>query len=321
MAVYTKTSKEEIEQHLENYQLGKLVNFKEIVEGIDNSNFILDTEKGRFILTIFESRISEDDLPFFINFKMHLAKKGICCPRPIEDKKGEVITDLKGKKSVIVTFLSGAMLESRDDGYYDNITSVHCFEMGKVLAKLHVAAKDFPMSRPNELGISGWKIFLSKFEYLIADYKKDLGAEINEDLEFLKNNWRFDLESGATHLDLFPDNVFFDENAKLSGVIDFYFAANDSLIYDLAIIVNAWCFDEKNNFIQERFDEMLRGYESIRKISTEERDFLKVALVGAAMRFLLTRLHDMFFTPEGSLVKVKNPKEYLEKLRFFKGQK
>ena len=320
MAVYTKTNREEIEKHLENYQLGKLVSFKEIIEGIDNSNFILETEKSKFILTIFESRIDKNDLPFFINFKLHLAQKGICCPRPILDNSGAAIVDLKEKKSAIVTFLSGATLKTREDGYYDSITPNHCFEVGKVLAQLHLAAADFQMSRPNELGIKGWRALFSKFESLTDNYQKNLNTEILDNLNFLQSSWRFDLPESAAHLDLFPDNVFFDENSKLSGVIDFYFAANDALIYDFAIIVNAWCFDEKNNFDQKRFDEMLRGYESVRKFSETEKDFLKIALMGAAMRFLLTRLHDMFFTPKDSLVKIKNPQEYLEKLRFFRGQ-
>ncbi len=320
MAVYTKITREEIEQHLKNYQLGKLINFKEIIEGIDNSNFILDSEKGRFILTIFESRIDKNDLPFFINFKLHLAQKKICCPNPILDNKGLVIADLAGKKSAIVTFLNGTTLKSRDDGYYDNITKNHCFEVGKILAQLHLAAADFKMSRQNDLGIAGWNALFLKFEDLLKNYQNNLRSEIIENLDFLKKSWNFDLPEGAAHLDLFPDNVFFDESGKLSGVIDFYFAANDALIYDFAVIVNAWCFDEKNNFDERKFLQILLGYEEVREFSVLEKNFLKIALVGAAMRFLLTRLNDMFFTPKNSLVKIKNPQEYLTKLRFFRSQ-
>ena len=317
MAVYTKISAPEIAQHLLNYPLGKLINFKEILEGIDNSNFILETEKGKFILTIFESRIDKNDLPFFTNLKLHLAEKGVCCPRPILDNSGSAIVDLSGKKSAIVTFLSGATLQTRSDGYYDNITPKHCFEVGKNLAKLHQAAADFKISRPNDLGINGWKALFSKFEDQVENYQKDLRNEILENLNFLEISWNAGLPSGASHLDLFPDNVFFDESAKLSGVIDFYFAANDALVYDFAIIVNAWCFDEKNNFSEEKFSEMLRGYEEVRKFSEAEKNFLNIALLGAAMRFLLTRLNDMFFTPKTALIKIKNPQEYLDKMRFF----
>jgi homoserine kinase type II len=317
MAVYTKIAATEITAHLQNYQLGKLIGFKEIIEGIDNSNFILETEKGRFILTIFESRIDKNDLPFFINFKLHLAEKGILCPRPILDNSGLAITDLKGKKSTIVSFLSGSTLKTKEDGYYDTITPNHCFEVGKSLAKLHEAATDFKMSRPNDLGVKGFRLLCAKFENLLEGYEKNLCSEILQNLDILEKSWRLDLPSAASHLDLFPDNVFFDENDKLSGVIDFYFAATDLLIFDFAIIVNAWCFDEKNNFDQTKFNEMRRGYEEVRKFSNEEEQFLKIALIGAAMRFLLTRLNDMFFTPKDALVKIKNPQEYLAKLRFF----
>lgn len=318
MAVYTKINQSQISDHLQNYNIGKLVKFKEIIQGIDNSNFILETDAGRFILTIFESRIDEKDLPFFINFKLHLAQKGICCPKPIANKDGEVIADLQSKNSAIVTFLDGATLEPQSDGYYNNITPKHCFEVGKILAKLHVAAQDFSMSRSNDLGINDWKEFLTKFTDKLDSYQQGLALEINENLEFLQKSWNFDLPSGPSHLDLFPDNVFFDKNNNLSGVIDFYFAANDLLIYDLAIIVNAWCFDENNNFSQKKFAEMLKGYEISRVISESEKDFLKIALVAASMRFLLTRLHDMFFTPKDSLVNIKDPQEYIAKLRFFR---
>ena len=313
MAVYTRLTRLELEEHLQKYPLGKLIDFKEIIEGIDNSNFIFTSEKGQFILTIFESRIDKNDLPFFINFKLHLAQKGICCPHPILDNSGFNTVDLKEKKSAIVTFLSGKNLR-------DEIKINHCFEVGKTLAQLHEAAKDFQMSRENDLGVNGFKPLFSKFDHLLENYQKNLREEILENLDFLKESWRFDLPSAATHLDLFPDNVFFDQEQKISGVIDFYFAANDALIYDFAITANAWCFDEKNNFVAEKFFELMRGYESIRKFSETEKDFLKIALVGAAMRFLLTRLHDMFFTPENSIVKIKNPQDFLAKLRFFKSQ-
>lgn len=356
MAVYTKLTKEEISRHLTNYSLGDLIEFKEIIEGIDNSNFILVTSSSggakrtsnegdeigvsntssaddmilaKYILTIFESRINKNDLPFFINFKLHLAQKGISCPRPILDNQGAMIVDLIGKKSSIVTFLEGANLKTRADGYYDNITPQHCFEAGAMLGKMHIAAQDFALKRENDLGAKGLRPLFSKFEdltknFTYADFlsnndfvKQNIHAEIIAALEFLEKSWRLDLPSAAAHLDFFPDNLFFDKNNKASGVIDFYFAANDALIYDFAIAVNAWCFDENNNFSQEKFLALKNGYENFRKFSVAELDFLKIALCGAAMRFLLTRLHDMFFTSKNSLVKIKNPQEYLAKLRFF----
>ncbi len=320
MAVHTKLTKQEIATHLRNYQLGELIDFKEITEGIDNSNFILETSVSRFILTIFESRIDKNDLPFFVNFKLHLAKKNIHCPTPITNKFGSIISDLKEKQSSIVTFLSGATLRPQDDGYYNSITPTHCFEVGKISAQLHLAASDFAMSRKNDLGINGWRALFSKFEHLLESYQRDLNEEISQNLDFLGSAWRHDLPAAAIHSDLFPDNVFFDENGKLSGVIDFYFAATDAFIFDFAITANAWCFDEKNNFVEEKFLSLMSGYEAIRKFSDAEKSFLKIALVGAAMRFLLTRLHDMFFTPKESVVKIKNPQEYLEKLKFFRSR-
>lgn len=318
MAVHTKLTREEIIFHLTKYNIGELVDFKEILQGIDNSNFILITKKGKFILTIFESRIRENDLPFFINFKLHLAKKGIVCPCPILDNSGSAIVDLKGKKSAIVTFLNGAIIKK--------ITPDHCFEVGKILARMHLAAADFKMTRENDLGINGFRPLFSKFESLLENYQKDLREEILTNLDFLEKSWRFDLPASAVHLDLFPDNVFFSIShsplvkddlvmgQKISGVIDFYFAANDVLIYDFAITATAWLDDE------EKFLALFKGYETVRKFEESEKDFLKIALVAASMRFLLTRLHDMFFTPKDSLVKIKDPQEYLAKLRLFKAQ-
>jgi len=317
MAVYTKLTQSDISRHLKNYNIGELIDFKEIIEGIDNSNFIINTSQNKFILTIFEARIDKNALPFFINFKLHLAKNGIFCPRPILDNKGCAIADLQGKKSAIVSFLSGKTLMPRADGYYDNITPDHCFEIGKTLAQLHLAAENFNMTRENDLGVKGFRGLFEKFKNLLDDYQENLSEEILQTINFLEQSWNRDLTSAAVHVDLFPDNIFFDENKKVSGVIDFYFAANDALIYDFAIAANAWCFDEKNNFDEEKFSQLKNGYETLRKFSPLELNFLKIALVAASMRFLLTRLHDMFFTPKNSLVKIKNPQEYLEKLKFF----
>jgi homoserine kinase type II len=320
MAVHTRVEKVQIEAHLKNYQIGALVDFQGIVEGIDNSNFILKTTQGKFIFTIFESRIKKNELPFFINFTAHLAKNGIPCPAPILDNAGCALVPFAEKISVIVSFLSGSTLQPMADGYYNNIAPSHCFEVGKTLAKMHLATKDFSMLRKNDLSIDGFESLFSKFEGRLENYQKNLLEEISENLAFLKSCWRHDLPSLPAHLDLFPDNVFFDESGKISGVIDFYFAACDLAIYDFAIVVNAWCFDEKNNFLEKNFSELLRGYEEQKTFSIDEKKFLKIALVGAAMRFTLTRLHDMFFTPKDSLIKIKNPEEYLAKLRFFRGK-
>jgi homoserine kinase type II len=327
MAVHTKFSFEEIKNHLEqNYQLGRLISVTEIIEGIDNSNFLLKIATPviadqNFIFTVFEDRINGDDLPFFVNLKRHLSNRKIACPKPIETKnKEQIITKINNKKSILVTFLNGSILKPRPDGYYDNITSKYCFEVGKILAKMHLGVGDFSLSRVNDLGILGWQNLLLKFKHLLNQYQPGLEGEIIDILNFLTKSWKNNLPSGATHLDLFPDNVFFDAENKVSGVIDFYFAANDSFVYDFAITVNAWCFDQNNNFDQEKFDSMMLGYNDFRKFSNQELNFLPIALIGGALRFSLTRLHDLFFTPKDSLVKVKNPQEYLAKLNFFRSR-
>lgn len=325
MAVYTKLNDQNIIDHLANYQIGKLINFKGIIAGIDNSNFIIETTQGKFILTIFESRINKNDLPFFIELTSHLAENGICCPKPIKNNYNKFITEIKNKSSVIVTFLSGSNLEPLNSGLYDNISPDHCFEVGKISAQMHNFVRDFKMSRKNDLGIDNFKQFYDKFSSKVENYQPNLTKKIHDLIIFVNKSWKNNLPSGVIHSDLFPDNVFFKDEinnngnitSKISGVIDFYFAANDLFIYDIACLINAWCFDENNQFIKENFKNLISGYQSIREISNEEKDFLKIALIGASLRFLLTRLHDYFFTPKDSLVKVKDPQEYIQKLDFF----
>ncbi len=316
MAVYTKITFEELAQHLTNYEVGELVEFKEIVDGIDNSNFIVKTSINTFIFTIFESRIDKNSLDYFMNFKEHLALKNISCPAPIKSKNSQTILDFKNKKTALVSFLSGATLKSNTDGYYYNITGNHCFQIGSTLAKMHLASSDFKMSRQNDLAVKDFENLFNKFKHLIDAYDPNLNKLITKNLSTLNALWNVDLESASCHLDLFPDNVFFDEKNQISGVIDFYFSANDLLIYDFAIVVNAWCFD-KTTFNFDKFNALLNSYQKIRPFTSKELNFLETALIGASMRFLLTRLHDMFFTPKDSLVKIKNPLEYKEKLLFF----
>ena len=332
MAVYTKINPQQIHDHLKNYSIGKLVDLIEIVDGIDNSNFILQTNfqennhqkiiNKKFILTIFEKRIDEKDLPFFINLKLHLAKKGINCPFPILDNKGEAITKIANKNSVIVSFLEGKTLKPVNDGYYESITINHCREVGLILAKMHLSALDFSEKRINDLSVKNFSKLFAKFSDLVDQYHHGLKAEITENIKFVESFWiekKIDqMPSAPVHLDLFPDNVFF-KNDQLSGVIDFYFSANDLLIYDLAIIVNAWCFD-RENFNQNKFIALVDSYKKLRNINKNEEEFLEIALLGASMRFLLTRLNDMFFTEKNSLVKIKDPMEYLHKMRFFKNK-
>jgi homoserine kinase type II len=234
------------------------------------------------------------------------------------NKNGVALVNLKNKKSIIVNFLEGKILQASEDGYYRDIEEKHCFEIGNILAKLHLASQDFSMKRQNDLSLEGWQKLFSKIKPHLNNYQIGLSEEIENYLNFIEKNWNHNFPKFAVHVDLFPDNVFFNEEKKVSGVIDFYFAASDSFIYDFAVVVCAWCFDEKNIFDQQKFLQLKNGYELVRKFSNQEEKFLKIALIGASMRFLLTRLHDMIFTPKDSIVKIKNPQEFLEKLRFFK---
>ncbi len=318
MAVYTKLTNQEIANFLkQNYAIGDLVSYKEIIDGIDNSNFIITTTENKFILTIFENRINEQELPFFMNLKLHLAEHQICCPKPILNSSNSPISKIKNKSASVVSFLSGSTIKPETSGLYALITVNHCQQIGKILAALHNAAVDFKGQRKNDLGILGWRNLFDKISDNIDEYQVGLKAEIESYINFLEQNWQNQHPSGAAHLDLFPDNVFFDEQNNLSGVIDFYFAANDLFIYDLAITMNAWCFDEQNQFDEKKFQTILEEYQKVRKLSVVEQNFLKIALVGASLRFLLTRLHDLFFTPKDSLVNIKNPQEFLQKVRFF----
>ncbi|MBM3590068.1 MAG: homoserine kinase [Alphaproteobacteria bacterium] len=315
MAVYTKITKTELEQHLCNYEIGGLIDFHEIVEGIDNSNYIIKTSTGKYIFTIFESRIDKEILPYFVNLKQHLSSKNISCPKPISNKSGNKITDFKNKKTIIVTFLEGSSLKPHLDGYYYNITPNNCLQIGEILAKMHVASQDFVQFRYNDLGVDGFEKLYQKFSHLLADYDKTLVDLIPQEITNLKALWNPNLQSSACHLDLFPDNVFF-KDGKISAVIDFYFSANDLQIYDFAIIVNAWCFD-KHSFNHQKFISIVNGYQSIKPFTKSELEFLPTALKCASMRFLITRLNDYFFTPKNSLVKIKDPQEYKQKLLFF----
>ncbi len=318
MAVYTKLSFEEINNFLtQNYNIGQLKNFKEIIAGIDNSNYIIQTEQGKFIFTIFESRIKKEELPFFMNLKKYLATNGISCPSPILNNDDQIISSVNGKSASIVTFLQGATLLPQNNGLYGNITSTHCEQIGKITAKMHKKAVDFTEKRINDLNFTHLRDLFNLICNQIENYRSGLKTEISQYIDIIDQKWDLDLPSGACHLDLFPDNVFFDEKGGLSGVIDFYFAANDIFIYDLAININAWCFDGNNQFCPDKYQALLQSYQKTRKLSQKEKDFLPIALICASLRFLMTRFYDYFNTPEGSLVNVKNPDEYLDKIRFF----
>ncbi len=307
MAVYTDISDAELDGFLERYDLGRALSFKGIAEGVENSNFLLDTEKGRFILTLYERRVREADLPFFIGLMRHLAARGFPCPTPIADRTGQTLQRLRDKPAALVSFLNGVSVRRPGPG--------HCREAGAGLARLHLAAEGFEGRRRNDLGQPAWA-------GLFADRRRDadrlrpgLSDLIDQDLAMLALAWPRGLPRGVIHADLFPDNVFFADG-RFAAAIDFYFACEDDFAYDLAVCLNAWCFEADGAFNITAARALAAGYQSLRPLSPAERAGLPILAHGAAMRFFLTRLIDWGRADEGALVKPKDPLEYERKLAF-----
>jgi len=307
MAVYTEVGDEELQLFLAGYDLGDLLSVKGIAEGVENSNFVLSTGRGAFILTIYEKRVREGDLPFFLALMDHLAGSGITCPRPVADRSGAVLKRLAGKPAALVTFLDGLSVRRPQ--------VPHCAAVGEALGRLHLAAEGFPMQRPNALSQPSWRPLLGMSGARADEVAPGLFAELAGELDRLDAEWPSGLRQGVVHADLFPDNVLF-LGGELSGLIDFYFACNDALAYDLAVCLNAWCFEPDGAFNATKGRALLAGYDRTRALSPDETEALPVLARGAAMRFLLTRLYDWLTVPEGALVTRKDPLEYLRKLRF-----
>jgi homoserine kinase type II len=308
MAVYTEVSDDELRDFMAAYDLGNLLSCKGIAEGVENSNFLVVTDYSPFILTLYEKRVHEEDLPYFLGLMEHIADKGFTCPTPVRTREGEALRRLAGRPAAIVTFLTGM--------WPRRISQEHCTALGKALAQFHAAGADFPMTRPNSLSVDGWGPLFEKIDEEEADdVQPGLAAEIAAELAFLKTNWPKDLPRGTIHADLFPDNVFF-ENNTLTGFIDFYFACTDWLAYDLAICLNAWCFEPDGSFVPVRGRALLQAYQSVRKLTKAELAALPILARGAALRFLLTRLYDWINHPPGAMVRKKDPLEYRRKLSF-----
>jgi homoserine kinase type II len=278
-----------------------------IEQGIDNSNYFLTTQTGKYIFTIYENRIGKESLPFYLNLMQHLSRKGIPCPVPVLTKNGEALAEISGRPCAIVSFLKGKSTKS--------IRNCHTEELGKYMAKMHIAASDFPMQMENSMSLKRWGGLFNIVRPHADTLESGLAAEIEQELGYLTVNWPKSLYSGIIHADLFPDNVFFDHE-NLVGIIDFYFACNDFLMYDVAVCLNAWCFESYDEFNVTKARRLISSYNNIRKISDEELQALPILARGAALRFLLTRLYDWFNPAEGALVKAKDPMEYLQKLRF-----
>ena len=307
MAVYTDVAADELAEFIAQYDIGELLSYKGIAEGVENSNFLLHTTKGSFILTLYEKRVAVEDLPYFLSLMAHLAERGVNCPQPAKTRNGEVCSALSGRPAAIINFLEGVWPRKPNVG--------HCAGVGEALARMHLAGRDFQMVRANPLSVAGWRPMFAHAADRANDVQAGLRDFITAELDHLEARWPTHLPVGVIHADLFPDNVFFLGD-KLSGLIDFPFACNDILAYDVAICLNAWCFEADHSFNVTKARALLNAYGRARALSEAEQDALPLLARGAAIRFLLTRLVDWLNVPPGALVKPKDPLEYVRKLRF-----
>ena len=294
-----------MEKILDDYNLRDEFELEEIIQGVENSNYFLKGKKDTYILTIFEKRTNKEDIPFFMDLMYHLNSNNIPCPKPIKDKNGNIIKQIKNKPFIIISFLEGKSIINPENH--------HIKELGENLAKLHLASQNFTARRKNNLSITKWQSQYKKITEQHKSITNGLYEDIKEELDWIEKNWPNNLPTGVIHADLFPDNVFF-LNDKLSGIIDFYFACTDFLIYDIAICINAWCFERDNELNVTKTKILLSSYNKVRKLSDHEFESIPVLASGAAMRFLLTRLEDWFINNSNDkLVKPKNPLELLGK--------
>ena len=307
MAVYTKLEHKEVDRFLEQYNINNFKDFKGITEGVENTNYLIKTLGQDYILTIYERRVDENDLPFFIKLLSILSENNFPCPKPIPNKNNEKINKIKNKNAALVTFLNG---HSKT-----RITIEDCFEIGKITAQLHEITKKFNIYRKNNLSIESWQSIFDKIIKQKIDLDESIIKKTKNYLNFLKDKWPKELPQGIIHADLFPDNIFFTNN-KVSGIIDFYFACNDFFAYEIAICLNSICFDNNSTFNMTKAKNLIDGYSSTRELSEDEKKYLPILSMGAAMRFFLTRLYDFYHTDNKANVKIKDPFEYLKKIEF-----
>ena len=309
MAIYTKISRNDIISIEQKFNLGKIISFKGIKKGIENTNYLLKTKNKRFILTLFEKRVQKKDLPFFMNLMDKLSKYKINCPKPQKNKKGSFLIKIKNKTASIVSFVEG-----KDKL---KLNPKNCYEIGKNIAKLHRASKKIKLYRKNSLSLKEWPKLLNKIGNKSKIISPNLNSLMKNSFLQIKNKWPKNLPYGIIHADLFIDNIFFKKN-KFNGYIDFYFACNDFLMYEIAICINALCFDKKNRkfiFNKKKSKNLIKGYSKIRKLSQKEKKSLNILCKGAALRYLLTRTYDYLNTPKSAIIKIKDPKEYIQKLK------
>jgi len=307
MAVYTEVNDDDLARFLVHYDVGTAMSCKGIAEGVENTNYLLHTQKGAFILTLYEKRVNRDDLPFFVELMEHLSSRGVTCPTPIRRRDGAVLGELAGRPAAMVSFLEGMWIRKP--------TVEHCGAVGRALAAMHNAVADFPGRRPNALSVAGWRKLYDQAQGRADSVLAGLDSAITEELAFHEAHWPQALPVGTIHADLFPDNVFF-LNGRLSGLIDFYFACTDIFAYDVAICLNAWCFEPDHAWNATKGRALVAGYRAVRALSEAEMAALPVLARGSALRFMLTRLVDWLNVPPGAMVKPKDPLEYWKKLRF-----
>ena len=310
MAVYTKLSNNDLENFFSKYNLGKLKNYKEIKEGIENTNYFVELDKGKFILTLYEKRVEEKDLPFFISLMKNLFDKKFPSPEPMINKNGNYISEILNKKAAVVSFLEGKAKNILDPS--------DCYEVGIYTARMHSITKNLTGKRENKLSVKSWKEIYKKIKIDCSKIYNKLPDIIEKNLDIIEKNWPKNIPSGIIHADLFPDNIFF-KNKKLSGIIDYYFSCYDFYAFEIAICLNALCFEGKNenlSFNVTKAKKFIDGYSSKRKLNENEKESLKILCQGAAIRFLLTRVFDYLNLIEGAVVKIKDPIEYLKRLEF-----
>ena len=307
MAVYTKIDKKEIDKINSKFNIEKIITYQGIKKGIENTNYLLKSNNNKFILTIFEKRVLNKEIPFFMKLMDNLSKSKISCPKPLKNKDGGYLIKLKNKTACIVSFLEGK----------DKLTlnSNNCYQTGKIIAQMHEVTRKMNFSRKNSMGIKNLKPLLKSIKFKSKKFS-NLEKFLKNNLNDVKKKWPTNLPSGIIHADLFVDNIFFKKN-QLSGIIDFYFAANDFFMYEIAICINALCFDRRNykfKINNQKIKSLIKGYESVRKISIKEKKSLNILCRGAAIRYLLTRLYDYSNTPKTALIQIKDPNEYYQKL-------
>jgi homoserine kinase type II len=310
MAVYTEVTDEDLGRVVADYGLGQLLSFKGIAEGVENTNYIVHTSTGTYILTLYEKRVARDDLPFFLGLMEHLAGRGVSCPVPLRSGSGRNVSEVAGRAAAIVTFLEGFWVRKP--------RPEHCAAVGRALAELHLAGASYRARRRNTLGLEGWRPLFERFAAGADEVSPGLGKTIDTELTHLEGSWPEGLPQGVIHADLFPDNVFFIGD-RLSGLIDFYFACNDALAYDIAVCLNAWCFEPDYAFNVTKGRALLKAYRDVRPLTRAECAAMPTLARGAALRFLLTRSYDWLHTAKDALVKPHDPVAYLRRLRFHQG--